>query len=296
MSKIHGFLKFYLQFPKKICILAFLTDFRFMRISPNRALLIGILIGFFAAFCIANTAFSQRIHFTSGSGISTRSAHRVERFLSHVFPTRQMKRYARSSDAKAAQASLIYRDVNYEMVSQNGVKFILAGFTGWWTQPIHVIAVYRMEEAGPNQVWRSLPWSGAASDLHFSTAKVKERNLVLFQEGGNEGGFALASIFTFRNEPQGLFIRDLTPELPWLRAKERFPLRPLYGQQIRLSEEPNLSSPNEHDIILHATDEEYNLGMAQHIRPSRIWKYNSIKDRFEPSKNISEPAEAEQMH
>jgi hypothetical protein len=229
-----------------------------------------------------------------GVSISEKSYRHIERFLTHVFPMRQMRRYAHVS-GNAHPTRL--RRVTYEVLAQGGINFVLAGYAVQWNEPVNELAIYRMEASGPNQVWRSQPWKGSSGDLHFQSASAHDRNIVLFQEGRAEGEFVLASVFTFRNAPDGLFMRDLTPELPWLHAHDHFPFRTLYAEQISMRTDgggsATLKNSEKNEIVLSASDEEYNLGMAHLVRPGRSWKYNSLHSRFEPMKATSSLEEPE---
>jgi hypothetical protein len=220
-----------------------------------------------------------------GVSVSEKSYHRIERFLTRMFPTRRMRRFAHV----AGETRLTrLRQVTYEVITQEKINYVLAGYSAQWNEPIHELAIYRVEPDGPNQVWRSRLWEGNASDLHFFAAPASGRNVVFFQEGGAEGTFSLASVFTFKNAPSGLLLHDLTPELPWLRARAYFPFRTLYGEQISMRVEPDgsqtLKNSDKNEVVLSASDEEFNLGMSQVIRPRRSWKYNSLRNRFERMK------------
>jgi hypothetical protein len=222
-----------------------------------------------------------------GVSISEKSYHRIERFLTHVFPTRQMRRFAHvASNARPTRL----RRVTYEVITQEHINFVLAGYSVQWNEPVNELAIYRMEPNGPNQVWRSRPWEGNSVDLRFFAVPTPDRNVILFQEGGfqeggAEGEFGLASVFTFKNALDGIFLHDLTPELPWLRARAHFPFRTLYGEQISMRVEPDgpqtLKNSDKNEVVLSASDEEYNLGMSRLVRPERSWKYNSVRNRFE---------------
>ncbi len=234
-------------------------------------------------------SYAQVIDFnrvsSPGVSISEKSYHRIERFLTHVFPMRHLRRFAHvAGNERPTQL----RRVTYEVITQEQINFVLAGYSAQWNQPINELAIYRMEPGGPNQVWRSRPWEGNSGDLHFLALPTRDRNLVLFQEGGAEGAFGLASVFTFNNAPDGLLLHDLTPELPWLRARAHFPFRTLYGEQISMHVETDDSSTPKHsnrnEVVLSASDEAYNLGMTQLVRPERSWKYNSARNRFERMK------------
>jgi hypothetical protein len=232
-----------------------------------------------------------------GVTISQRGYHRIERFLTRVFPVRQMKRYAHASRSAMEGKPTRLRTVTYQVISQEGVKFILAGYSAQWGEPVNELAIYRMEPDGPNQVWRSRPWEGSSGDLHFLTVPAREREIVLFQEGGTEGEFSLASVFTFRNAPEGLLLHDLTPSLPWLRAQAHFPFRTLYGEDISLrvsgDSSPSASKLQAKEVVLTASDEEFNLGMVRPVRPCLSWKYNATRGRFEPMKPMPPAGDSE---
>src|SRR5438876_7272314 len=83
------------------------------------------------------------------TSLSTRERQRIERFLSHVFPVRPMRRLEGTSERPLA------RRATYSVISQEGMKFILVGYSARWENLVDVLAIYRMEEGGPNQVWRS---------------------------------------------------------------------------------------------------------------------------------------------
>ncbi len=249
--------------------------------SISKALFILLL-----ALSMPNIGRGQSIQFSHPGGAESalpeRSARRIERFLAHQFPMRQMRRCAREAGERMEPKSALSRSVTYRVVSQDGLSFVLVGYSAEWNEPVNELAIYRMEPDGPNQVWRSRPWEGCFSDLHFFTVAERDKNIVLFQEGGSEGEFGLASVFTFTNAPQGLYLRDLTPELPWLRARAHFPFRALYAERISMRTIDNSSKHSgKGDIVLSASDEEYNLGMARLVRPGRSWKYNTAHNRFE---------------
>jgi len=266
--------------------------------GSNRAFFLSFMLFLILSPFTAQVSSAQVTDFnrmsTPGASITEHTYRRIEHFLSHVFPIRQMRRYAHVT--LGAHPDRL-RHVTYKVVAQEGINFVLAGYSVQGNSPINELAIYRIEpDGGPNQVWRSRPWEGASGDLHFQAVPIRDRNIVLFQEGGNEGEFGLASVFTFRNAPEGLFLRDLTPELPWLRARDHFPFRTLYGEQIsmRLADggSHSMKNPEKQEVVLSASDEEYNLGMARLIRPARSWKYNMLHNRFERMKatpSLSEP-------
>jgi len=244
-----------------------------------------LFITFVLALLSAPSLHAQQVIFTSTpssvSGddvnVSARERQRIERFLSAVFPTKAMRRLEHTSERP------ISRRASYSVIEQQGTKFVLAGYTARWDQIVNVLAIYRMEDGMPNQVWRSKPWEGSYYGLHFQTAKVGNKTVVLFQEGGNDNDFGLASVFTFQNDPKGAIIRDLTPSLPWLRAYTHFPMRPLYGQSIGLRMQGD-------DVLLSASDQEYTM-FANVMRQSRTWKYNAKRGgRFERLQEAKAPA------
>ena len=247
-----------------------------------------ILIAIGLVWC-ATPVLAQQVEFTqvasSVSGeelhLSTREQQRIERFLSHVFPMKPMRRLEHVSGKP------ISRRAAYSIISQEGMKFILVGYSAKWDNLVNVLAIYRMEDGGPNQVWRSKPWEGSYYALHFQTAKVGARNVVLFQEGGSDDEFGLASIFSFQNTPKGLIVHDLTPSIPWLRAQTHFPLRPLYGQGVAMRMEND-------NLLLTASDQAYTV-FNSIMRPTRTWKYNSRRGHFERIKEEKVPAAITRM-
>ncbi|HEX5316511.1 MAG TPA: hypothetical protein VFX22_07670 [Candidatus Kapabacteria bacterium] len=234
------------------------------------------------------TEFSRESPEVSGSEvhITPREERRIEHFLEAVFPERQMRRFAWLGGRTAEFP--VSRHVTYAVISQQGLQFVLVGYRAEWKAgeereaAVNELAIYRMEPAGPNQVWRSRPWAANYSALHFRAAKSAWRTVILFQDGDQEGEhageFALASVFSFYNTPTGLLIRDLTPTLPWLRAHERFPFRTIYGQDITF----RINSDGE--LFLSASDEPYFQGKSTHIRQSRSWKFDNSRGRFDLSR------------
>ncbi len=241
----------------------------------------------------------------NGVRITPRETWRIEHFLGAVFPVWQMRRCAWEAADRPASYLPDSRRVTYAVISQQGFRFVLAGYHVEWRDAegrnvaVNELAIYRMEPAGPNQVWRSRPWRASYPELHFWTSKSGWRNVILFQEGGllddrssteggledrssTAGGFGLASVFSFYNEPKGLYIRDLTPSFPLLRARGRFPFRSLYGQSI------SLRIDDSHDIILKASDEPYNLGMRRIVRTGRSWRFDPFRVRFQQMKVFTE--------
>ncbi|HET6401367.1 MAG TPA: hypothetical protein VFH95_08205 [Candidatus Kapabacteria bacterium] len=233
--------------------------------------------------------------------LSPREEWRVEHFLGAMFPVWQMRRCAREASGQSASYLPVYRRVTYSVISQQGFRFVLVGYRAEWndagggTVAVNELAIYRMESTGPNQVWRSRPWQASYPELHFWTSKCGWRNVILFQDGGSddrsstvddrsstEGEFGLASVFSFYNEPKGLYIRDLTPSFPWLRARERFPFRALYGQSI------SFRIDEARELILSASDEPYNIGMLRIVRPGRSWRFDPLRGRFEQMKVFTE--------
>jgi len=211
---------------------------------------------------------------------------RIERFLSHVFPVRQMRHEAESGDAPRS------RNVTYSVISQEGLRFVLAGFNAKWEsaerskKSVNMLAIYRIEDDGPNQVWRGRPWMASYDGIKFSSAKANDkskwgRNIVLFQEGGASGKFGLASVFSFHNEEHGIVLHDLTPSLPCLHVRTSFPFRPMMGRQIALRS----SVFEEHDLILSANEDQYRISKAKLVNPGGTWKYR--RGRFEPMKAAS---------
>ncbi len=244
-----------------------------------------ILIGLLAIGVIQfapRSACAQKVQFTRVPSavdgeeptLAPKEVRRIERFLAHVFPTRAMSKLEHTADRPST------RRATYAIVSQQGTRFVIAGFSARWKEAANVLAVYRMEDDGPNQVWKSKAWEASYYGLHIWTQKAGAHNVVLFEEGGAAGEYGLASVFSFQNEEKGLIMRDLTPSLPWLRARTHFPFRPLYGQDIFLTVEPDAKS-SAANIILSASDETYKITGPASYRPVTTWKFNRKYERFE---------------
>ena len=231
-----------------------------------------------------HTQFSRETSEAGGTEVrvTAREAWRIEHFLEAIFPVRQMRRYAWLGGRPAEFP--VSRQVTYAVISQQGIQFVLVGYRAEWkatearTTAVNDLAIYRMEPSGPNQVWRSRPWQASYSALHFHAAKSGWRNVILFQDGSAVEAFALASVFSFYNAPHGLLIRDLTPTFPWLRARERFPLRTIYGQDI------TFRLDGRGDLFLSASDEPYHPNSSGLIRQTQSWKFNKRRGTFDLSK------------
>lgn len=203
--------------------------------------------------------------------LSKKETQRLERYLSAVFPVRTMKRLEHVHEEP------MLRRATYSLIEQDGRRFVLVGYTARWSTAVNVFAVYRIENGTPNQVWRSKPWEANYDRLAIQTAGAGKRNIVLFEEGGGIGEFALASVFTFQNAKDGIIVSDLTPSLPWLLARTHFPFRPLYGESITLK----LDESNQKDILLTATDQTFQIGLVNATHLERTWKYSAKRNRFE---------------
>lgn len=225
-------------------------------------------------------AYAQRVQFTRVSGseeIPSSESRRIERFLTHVFPLRQMKHLEHTSDKPVIERAV------YSVVTQQAKRFVLAGFTARWGEAVNVFGIYRIDSGSPNQVWRSKPWEASYYGLQITPIKTANHSLVLFQEGGIDAQYSLASVFTFDNHERGVAVHDLTPSLPLLRARTHFPFRPLYGQRISLSEEAGAKN----SLLLSASDALYSTEGAGSYRPETLWRYNARRDRFERVKQTN---------
>lgn len=249
-----------------------------MRSKISVFLLKTAILTFIAGFC-AIPASGQSVLFTQVAAAESgtfaemtgREATRIERFLGRVFPTRQMRHIAHSSDRP------IVRRVTYGMINQSGQHFLIAGFTGRWKDAYNIMAIYRMENGWPTQIWRSNAWQASYYGWRFSSVEAGPKTLLLMQEGADENSFGLASVISFQNVKKGLIIHDLTPSLPRLRAYTSFPFRPLYGQSISL----RFHDDEKPSIILRASDEEFQLSSTHAVRPTTEWRYNKQRSRFE---------------
>ena len=229
----------------------------------------------------AGTADAQSVIFVPNSGLNSEpvslnrhEVQRIERFLARVYPVKAMKRAEHTSDRPLS------RRVTYEVVSQGGTKFVLAGFTARWKNRVNMLGIYRMEEDGPNQVWRSHPWIATYGALSFESVRANGKSVVLFREGGDdEERFGFAGVFTFRNEDAGLVVKDLTPYQPRLVARTSFPFHALYGLGIGF--EP---VDEARGVVLKASIGRYERMDGGAIVPTMHWRFEH--GRFAIERNV----------
>lgn len=215
--------------------------------------------------------------------INWRETQRVEHFLRRVFPSREMYRFERRNEGtQTAFSAPLVRQVEYAFIEQEGYRFILVHFHAarLGEAGTSVIAVYRLEPDGPNQVWKSPAWESTYHGFHFQTAKIGWRNIVLFKEGGAEDHFGLAGIFSFHNAKNGLYLRVLTPQMPRLSAITRFPIRPMLARNI------SMDAGAMREIVLAASDEAF-LHSREVVTVHR-WVFNDRRGVFEVSVQSNE--------
>ncbi len=230
--------------------------------------------------------FSREFSAVDGSDLNMgwRETRSIQHFLGHVFPLRQMRRFEGiSRPGGDPPATPVFKSIDYAMVEQQGYRFAIVHFQAAWdsgdADATSVLAVYRIEPNGPNQVWRSEPWRTTYRGFHFQTAKSGWRNIVLFEEGGQNEKFGLAGVFSFYNAPKGLYIRELTPALPRLRAVTRFPIRPMLARDIMLQ-----GGGTNRELTLRASDEAFDRSLRERVRTISRWIFNRRRDAFESSR------------
>lgn len=241
------------------------------------SILFGILL--FGIVLIGPVAVStvraQDINFfasESGQQLSSRESLRLERFLSRVYPTIQLRRKARS------YGKPILRKASYIIVTQGRKRFAVVGFSARWKEPaVNQLQVFRFDSDGPIQVWRSKPWEANYYGMKFEIVRSGYRNLILFEEGGiDEEQYGLAGIFTFTNAEQGVYLRDVTPQQPNITVHTDFSFRPLLGQGVHLLQQGD-------NAILVAREDTYSLVNGLTSQPTYYWKFNPKRWRFEPT-------------
>ena len=228
---------------------------------------------------ISMTAGAQPVQFTRVSNtveglppiVTSREAIRYERFLTAVFPTRPLQRFAHTSDRP------IVRRATYTVVEQRRQKFLIAAFTGRWKQAaFNVLGIYRLTGEA-QQVWRSAPWEATYYDFHLTSATIGPRTLVLLQEGGGPHSFGLASLFGFKSVRDGIWLEDLTPPSTFVRVYTRFPFRPILAQDFQLK----LQDGAKPSLMFSASDQEYQLAGSESVRPTIYWRFDRAHNRFE---------------
>lgn len=227
----------------------------------------------------AVSASAQPIDFVSSRYETTannaanynRETSRIERFLMNRYPTSNLRWTARSIKAP------VIRKVNYEIVYQNNVKYVVAVFTSRYDEPVNMMAVYQLsgEKAG-ERVWRSKAWTSNYYGNSLKPMKNGNRTLVMFKEGGiMPGDFGLASVFSLSRYGGRTYIKDNMPPSSPMVVNAVFPFRAILGQNIQL----NLASGAA--LTLAASGSMYRYE-DQIYQETQEWKYDRAKNTFEP--------------
>ena len=113
-----------------------------------------------------------------------------------------------------------------------------------------------------------------------------KENIILLKEGENgKSHFVVASVFSFREKKAtdlvkgSVSINDLTPRLPRLKIITDFPLKPLYGQAIKLIKSSD-------QITLQAADVEFSWDNTNAPKALEYWKYEKSSRKFVTSNSI----------
>lgn len=225
------------------------------------------------------SATAQPIDFVSSryettaqnAAVYNRESSRIERFLTNRYPTSNLRWLAR------AKQSPVIRKVNYEVVYQNGVKYVIAVFTSRYDEPVNMMAVYQLsgDKAG-ERVWRSKAWISNYYGNSLKPMKNGNRTLVMFKEGGiMPGDFGLASVFSISRYGGRTYVKDNMPSSSPMIVNAAFPFRAILGQNIKLDLAPGAN------VTLAASGSMYRYD-DQIYQETQEWQYNRAKNTFEP--------------
>jgi hypothetical protein len=236
-------------------------------------------LGIVLILLLASTASAQQINFTSSryetvaknASSFNRETNRIERFLTNRYPTANLRWISKTSKAP------VLRKINYEIVHQNGVKYVVAVFTSRWDEPVNMMAVYQLsgEHAG-ERVWRSKAWTSNYYGNELKQFKNGNRTLMLFKEGGiMPGDFGLASIFSLSRGGGRTYIKDIIPSKSPMVVNASFPFRAILGQNVLLHPSTNAG------LTLAASEGMYRY-QDQLFQQTYEWQYDRKKNTFEP--------------
>lgn len=228
---------------------------------------------------ISSAASAQQITFNSSryetvaqnATSYNRETSRIERFLSNRYPTAILRWAAKDRRAP------VLRKVNYEIVYQGGVKYVVAVFTSRWDEPVNMMAVYQLsgEKAG-ERVWRSKAWTSNYYGNELKQFKNGNRTLVLFKEGGiMPGDFGLASIFSISRGGGRTYIKDIIPSRSPMVVNASFPFRAILGQNVQLTPSTNAG------LTLAASEGMYRY-QDQIYQQTYEWQYDRRRNTFLP--------------
>ena len=223
--------------------------------------------------------------------LSIRQERNLERSLGELFPVHALHRASRGS------GKLTEERITYEVLKQRGAKYAVVIFSGSWKNEASQLAIYRLEAGGyPTPLYHSRSWSSNYADSYheIQSMALGRENIILIKEGENgKSPFVIASLFTF-HEKKGdeqtkgfISVNDLTPHLARLKALVDFPLRPLYGQHIKLQK---LSDR----LLLQAADVELSWNASNAPKAMESWNYDKASHKFITPKTSQIPAMTKQ--
>jgi hypothetical protein len=214
--------------------------------------------------------------------LSIRQERNLERTLGELFPARTLHHAAHGS------GKITEERITYEVLKQRGAKYAVVIFSGSWKSEASQLVIYRLEAGGyPKAIYHSRSWRSNYSDSYheIQSMSLGKENVILIKEGENgKSAFVIASLFNFWEKKSdektvGYFIlNDLTPHLSRLKAIVDFPLKPLYGQNIKLQKMPD-------HLLLQAADVELSWNHDNAPKAIEFWKYDKASRKFVAKKN-----------
>ncbi len=260
-----------------------------------------------ALFCF-RSASAQTVEYvrplhSAAQILSITQERNLERSLDQLFPTRILhkatiqdrwdliiaERSSRlSSNTETAKSA--DKRITYDVLKQHGKKYAVVIFSGTWKSEASQLAIFRIEAGGyPTQVYHSRIWRSNFSDSYHEIQSLPfgKENVVIIKEGENgKSTFVIASLFSFHerkgdenNKKASFRINDLTPHLQRLKALVDFPLKPLYGQAIKLEK------MSDH-LRLQAGDVELTWD-SKSPRAIESWKYDKTSRKFISENDLS---------
>lgn len=224
-------------------------------------------------------ASAQSINFTSSryealpadAKAFDRETAQIERFLTARFPITSLRKAAKERHAPKL------RKVSYELFEHIGVKYLLAVYTARWDDPFNRMVLYQMTSArSGDTVWQSTNWRSNYYGNSISILRSGTKTFFLFKEGGvMPGDFGIASIARVIRSHGKSSIQDLTPQNDQLLTKANFPLRPLLGQNI------NVTEGSSGEMIIAVSEGLYRYQEEYH-QPIHEWRYEQAVNRFQP--------------
>lgn len=239
---------------------------------------IALILTFFAL----QTASAQVVEYVRPLSdiahlLSIRQERNLEHTLGELFPVHALHHTARES------GKILAERITYDVIKQRGVKYSVVIFSGSWKTEASQLAIFRLEAGGyPSLVYHSRNWRSNYSDSYheIQSMALGKENVILIKEGENgKSPFVIASLFIFHEKKgdentKGYFtINDLTPHLPRLRALADFPLKPLYGQAVKLQKMPD-------HLLLQAADVEFSWDRNNAPKAIEFWKYDRSSRKF----------------